>query len=202
MTKFLFKKISLLTFFISCVLFTVGQTETQYPEGLKKGDKAPAFTLTDEKSKTFILTDAVKKNKVVIIFYRGQWCPYCNKQLSRLNDSLQILKDKGAIVIAITPETQENISKTISKTKAAFPVLYDSAMKVMQLYKVNFKMDDKTVEKYKGYGIDFGKANGSTGANLPVPATYIIGKDGVVQYVHFNTDYRKRPSVQEIMDNL
>ena len=72
----------------------------------------------------------------------------------------------------------------------------------MKMYKVNFTVDENTVAKYKGYGVDFDKANGSNGANLPVPATYIIGKDGIVKYVFFNKDYRKRASVQDILNNL
>ena len=73
---------------------------------------------------------------------------------------------------------------------------------IMKLYKVNFEVDEKTIANYKGYGIDFDKANGSNGANLPVPATYIIGKDGKIKYVFFNTDYKKRASVQDILNNL
>lgn len=187
--------------FLFYALITTAQT-TQYPQGLKAGDKAPDFTLKAESGKNINLNELLKTGEVVLVFYRGQWCPYCNKHLSRLNDSLQLITDKGANVVAITPEVQENISKTIKKTKAAFPVLFDDGMKVMEAYKVNFKVDDKTVEKYKGYGIDFDKANGSNGATLPVPATYIIGKNGLVKQVFFNTDYTKRPSVQQILDNL
>ena len=75
-------------------------------------------------------------------------------------------------------------------------------MAIMKSYKVNFAVDEKTVEKYKGYGIDFDKANGSNGANLPVPATYIIGKDGIIKYAFFNPDYKQRASIKEILDNL
>lgn len=195
------KSIVLLNLLFYCFVLSA-QTNTTYPEGLQAGDKAPEFVLKSENEKSFSLADALKKGDVVLVFYRGQWCPHCNKHLSRLNDSLRLIKDKGATVVAITPETQENIAKTISKTKAAFPVLFDEGMKVMQAYKVNFKVDDKTVEKYKGYGIDFDKANGSNGGNLPVPATYIIGKNGLIKQVFFNKDYTKRPSVQQILDNL
>lgn len=187
--------------FLFYALITTAQT-TQYPQGLKAGDKAPDFTLKAESGKNINLNELLKTGEVVLVFYRGQWCPYCNKHLSRLNDSLQLIIDKGANVVAITPEVQENISKTIKKTKAAFPVLFDDGMKVMEAYKVNFKVDEKTVEKYKGYGIDFDKANGSNGASLPVPATYIVGKNGLIKQVFFNTDYTRRPSVQQILDNL
>ncbi len=182
--------------------FAVAQAEIQYPEGLKAGDKAPDFKLKNADGKKVSLTDKLKEGALVIVFYRGQWCPHCNKHLSRLNDSLQLIKNKGANVVAITPEVQENISKTIKKTKAAFPVLFDEGRTVMKNYKVNFAVDEKTIEKYKGYGIDFDAANGANGANLPVPATYIIGKDGTIKYVFFNADYRKRPSVKELLENL
>ena len=166
------------------------------------GDKAPDFSGKDQNGKIFKLSKALKKGNVVMLFYRGQWCPYCNKQLSHFSDSLAMLTAKGAILLAITPETAENVNKTIEKTKAGFPVIEDEGMAIMKLYKVNFAVDEKTIIKYKGYGIDFDKANGTNGANLPVPATYIIGKDRKIKFVFFNTDYRKRASVQDILNNL
>lgn len=182
--------------------FSFAQRETVYPEGLKVGDDAPAFTAKDQDGKIISLKKALEKGPVVMLFYRGQWCPYCNMELSHFTDSASMIKDKGAMILAVTPETGENVKKTIEKTKASFPVLEDEGMAIMKSYKVNFAVDEKTVEKYKGYGIDFDKANGSNGANLPVPATYIIGTDGKIKYVFFNTDYRKRTSVQEILNNL
>lgn len=185
---------------ISTIVFA--QTETVYPEGLKVGDMAPDFKAKDQDGKSVSLKQALKKGPVVMLFYRGQWCPFCNKQLSHFSDSLSMITGKGASILAITPETSENVKKTIEKTKAGFPILEDEGMAIMKMYKVNFAVDVKTVEKYKGYGIDFDKANGGNGANLPVPASFIIGKDGRISYVFFNTDYRKRASVQEILNNL
>ena len=122
--------------------------------------------------------------------------------MSQLNDSLSLITAKGATVIAVSPEVQENVVKTVAKTKVTFPVISDEGMRIMQQYKVNFEVPVATQEQYKKYGIDFNVANGSNGANLPVPATYIIGKDGKVKYVFFNPDYRKRASVKEILEQL
>ena len=196
------KAIFIFSILCSITLLVAAQTETIYPEGLKVGDAAPMFTAKDQNGKTVKLKKALKNGPVVVLFYRGQWCPFCNKQLSHFSDSLQMLTAKGATILAITPETGENVKKTIEKTKASFPVLEDAGMAIMKMYKVNFAVDENTITKYKGYGIDFDKANGSNGANLPVPATYIIGKDGIVKYVFFNKDYRKRASVLEILNNL
>jgi peroxiredoxin len=197
-------KKAIFLFSVLCTItsMAIAQTATVYPEGLKVGDAAPMFTAKDQNGKTVNLKHALKSGPVVMLFYRGQWCPFCNKQLSQFSDSLQMLIGKGASVLAITPETEENVKKTIEKTKSSFPILEDEGMAIMKMYKVNFAVDENTIAKYKGYGIDFDKANGSNGANLPVPATYIIGKDGIVKYVFFNTDYRKRASVQDIINNL
>ena len=192
----------LISFLLMLSSLAFAQAETVYPEGLKVGDMAPDFSAEDQDGKTVSLKQALQNGPVVLLFYRGQWCPYCNKQMSRFSDSLSMLTAKGASVLAITPETSENVKKTIEKTKSTFPVLEDEGMTIMKMYKVNFAVDEKTITKYKGYGIDFDKANGANGANLPVPATYIIGKDGKVKYVFFNTDYRKRASVIDILNNL
>ena len=197
------KKITLLLSFLLIISsFAFAQAETFYPEGLKVGDVAPDFSAKDQYGKTINLKQALQKGPVVMLFYRGQWCPYCNKQMSRFSDSLSMLTAKGASVLAVAAETAENVKKTIEKTKSTFPVVEDQGLAIMKMYKVNFAVDEKTIIKYKGYGIDFDKANGANGANLPVPATYIIGKDGKVKYVFFNTDYRKRASVIDILNNL
>ena len=129
-------------------------------------------------------------------------CGHCNKELKQLEDSIGLIQAKGATVLAITPELPENISKTIEKTKASYPILYDKKLSIMNAYKVAFKVDDKTVEKYKGYGIDFLKVNGDNGANLPVPAVYIVNKNGKIIYRFFDVDYKKRSSIKDILDHL
>lgn len=192
-------KYLVLSFFL--ILSTIADAQTD-PTGLKVGDQAPLFTGVDNNGKSFSLESALKKGDVVLMFYRGQWCPFCNKQMSQMNDSLSMITNKGATVVAISPEIQENVVKTIQKTKASFPVISDVQMKIMKDYKVNFPVPQATIDRYKNFGIDFSIANGANGANLPVPATYVIGKNGKIKYVFFNPDYRKRASVQEIVSYL
>ena len=188
------------SFFIT---FLIVQAHAQtYPPGLNVNDMAPAFSAADQNAKKISLKSELKKGAVVLVFYRGQWCPYCNKELKQLEDSIGLIKEKGATVLAITPELPENISKTIEKTKASYSILYDEGLKIMNDYKVAFKVDDKTVEKYKGYGIDFLKVNGDNGANLPVPAVYVVNKKGKIVYRFFDVDYRKRSSIKDILDHL
>ncbi|MFX6435367.1 redoxin domain-containing protein, partial [Acinetobacter baumannii] len=93
-----------------------------------------------------------------------------NKQLKAIQDSLSMIVGKGASLIAISPEKAENVAKTIAKTNATYPIIFDDGLQIMNLYKVAFKVDDATVARYKTFGVDFNEANGSNGAVLPVPA--------------------------------
>jgi len=169
---------------------------------LQVGEKAPDFKAQDATGQEVALGNLLKKGPVVLYFYRGQWCPYCNKQLSQLQDSLQLLTRKGAQVVVVSPETQVNIDKTVSKTKASFPIVHDQDFAIMRAYRTAFVVDDATAQKYQGFGIDLKQANGASQNVLPVPATYVIGRDGRIKYVYFNPDYRQRASVKAVAQAL
>jgi peroxiredoxin len=172
------------------------------PEGLFIGSKAPDFRATDQNAQEFRLKDELKKGKVILVFYRGQWCPYCNRFLSKLQDSLQLIADKGARVVAVGAEKPENISVTVEKTKASFSVLHDKDLKIMKAYEVEYEVPENTIRRYKNGNIDIEKNNGDNGRFLPVPAIYIIDQESTVTYRFFDADYRKRPSVAELLENL
>jgi peroxiredoxin len=171
--------------------------------GLKNGALAPSFTAIDNSGKSIDLKSLLKSHKaVVLFFYRGQWCPYCNKHIKQLQDSLQLLTDKGAYVVGVTPETGENIGKTVDKTKASFSLIHDEGYKIMKAYDVNYTVDDALNAKLKSYGVDLEKNNGNTDHVLPVPATYVIGQSGKIIFVHFDKDYTKRASVSDMLKVL
>lgn len=177
--------------------------QSKAQQGLKEGDKAPVFNGVDQNGKEVSLKSALKVHRsVVLFFYRGQWCPYCNKHIKELQDSLNLLTGKDAYVIGITPETKENIAKTIKKTSAGFSILQDKDDEIMKAYKVNFMMDEATFSKYKGYGINLEDNNGNNRHTLPVPATYIIDRSGKIKYVHFDPNYQKRASVKLLLSKL
>ncbi|MBN9485086.1 MAG: hypothetical protein BGO70_11145 [Bacteroidetes bacterium 43-93] len=172
------------------------------PKGLEVGDKAPGFAAKNQYGKKVELQSVLKKGPAVLVFYRGQWCPYCNKQLSELEDSLGQITGKGAMVLAVTPEKSESIDMTVSKTKASFSILHDEGLKIMKEYDVAYMVDAMMSDKLMKYGVDLKKNNGSNGNNLPVPAVYIINKNGEIIYKHFDADYTKRASVKEILSYL
>ncbi len=187
---------------ITIAIITLSFSLKDKPTGLIKGDLAPDFTAKDQMGKAVNLKEQLKNGTVVLVFYRGQWCSYCNRQLSALQDSLAMITDKGAQLIAVSPEKSENIKKTIEKTKANYSIVSDERLKIMSAYKVVFELDEASIKKFKGYGIDLGEANGTNGNNLPVPAVYIIGKDGKIIYSYFDENYAKRMSVKEILTKL
>ena len=173
------------------------------PEGLFINSKAPEFKAIDQSGIEVTLKELRKKGPVVIVFYRGNWCPYCNRYLKKLEDSLQFIKEKGAHLVAITPEKQEGIEKTIEKTNASFAILHDEDLKIMKAYDVEYQMDERTVGRYKNADIDLAVINDKKNANyLPVPAVYIVNKEGSIVYRFFDVDYKKRVSVKEILENL
>ena len=191
----------LLTVAVACLML-FSATGQSAPEGLFIASKAPDFKAKDQHGTEIRLKDLLKKGKVVLVFYRGNWCPYCNKALARLQDSLQLIKDKGATLLAVSPEKAEGIAKTTEKTKAEYSVLHDEDMKIMKAYDVAFEVPENTITRYKNAGLDIEKNNGKNGKYLPVPAVYIIDQESTIRYRFFETDYKKRPSVQELLDNL
>ena len=132
------KKIILTLLITISVFFCNSQSK---PAGLNVNDKAPEFTAKDQNGKVISLKEELKNGKVVLIFYRGQWCPYCNKQLKGIEDSLSLITSKGATVLAITPEQPVSVGKTIEKTKATYSILTDDNLKIMKEYDVAFAVD-------------------------------------------------------------
>ena len=198
--KFYMSKFFLLTFLLFTSSILLAQAK---PEGLFINSKAPDFKVTDQHGKDIRLKDVWKDSMVVLIFYRGEWSPYCIKYLKTLEDSVHAIKSKGARLIAVTPEKTEYISKTIEKTKATYPLIYDKEMKIMKAYAVAFEVDERTVSRYKNADIDLATVNGQKDKiYLPITAVYIINKEGTIVYRYFEFDYKKRVSVQEILDNL
>lgn len=193
-------KKAVLALFTLLVIQTANAQEA--PEGLFIGSKAPDFKAKDQNGNEVRLKDLLKKGKVVLVFYRGQWCPYCNRELSRIQDSIQLIKDKGATVVAVSPEKQESIAMTVEKTKADYPVLFDEGLKIMKAYDVEFEVPENTITRYRNANIDIEKNNGSNGKYLPVPAVYIIDGESTVTYRFFETDYKKRPWVKDLLNNL
>ena len=174
----------------------------QEPEPLFIGDKAPNFLALDQFENRVSLKERLKNGPVVVVFYRGQWCPHCNRHMSQIQDSLQMILDAGASIIAITPEIGEKIEKTMEKSGAKFSIIYDENHRIMDKYKVTFKLSGWKRFIYAFGGININKSSGNKDNALPVPATYIIAQDGTIYSSHFNEDYSERMQVIEMLEIL
>lgn len=172
-------------------------------KGLQVGEIVEDFSAVDLHDSTFTLSEALKKGPVVVIFYRGQWCPICNKHLSHLQDSLQLIYAKGASVVAISPEQSEFLKRTAEKTNVSFSLLYDEGYKIANLFDVTFKPDTLATVMYNTIlRANLKEANTDDSQRLPIPATFIIDTNGKIIWRHFDPNYKKRSTVTDIVNNL
>ena len=171
--------------------------------GIDVGDNAPMFKAMDADTNQFSLEDAIKKSPVVIIFYRGFWCPVCNKHLGSIQDSLKMIEEAGAKVIAISPEKPEYLDKMAEKTGAQFTLLYDEDYKIANAYDVTFKPTSMQLFTYNTIlGGKLKKTHSDDSQRLPIPATYIVNQKGIISWRQFDPDYKNRSSVKEILNAL
>jgi peroxiredoxin len=210
------RKTSLLFIFVvfSLISISYGQ-ETNYPafgietnggnipHGLNPGDKAPDFTAYDQKGKQVELKKLLEDGPVILFFYRGKWCEVCSRYLNSYQDSLKVITDQGFKIVAITPESIENVEQTVKLHNLTFTVVYDCQEKIMMDYGVMFNVTKAYQDKILStLSIDIAKNNGRDVAHLPVPATYIINKDGIIVAVQFEPDYRIRATVKWLLKNM
>ena len=189
-------------------LFSMKTEAQNYPSaaernGLPTGEKAPMFQAVDKDKRVFSLQDTLKIRPVVLIFYRGVRCPVCSKHLNDLQDSLKLIEAKGAKVVAVSPQKPEYLDSMAQKTGAHFSLLYDEDYAIADAYKVSFKPNKSTLLMYNTMlNANLKKTQSDDSQRLPIPATYIISREGQIIWRHFNPDYKARSSVKEILEQL
>jgi peroxiredoxin len=188
---------------MSLTIFSQNSRSAEDAKGIAVGSIAPVFTAIDADSNEFQLSEALKSGPVVLIFYRGFWCPVCNKHLAQIQDSLKLITDRGATVIAISPEKPEYLEKMAEKSGAKFKLLYDEGYKISDAYNVTFTPSSSTLLLYNtALGANLKETHSDDSQRLPIPATYIIGKDGTIIWRQFDPNYKNRSTVDEILKNL
>ena len=171
--------------------------------GLPIGVKAPGFQAIDADSATFELSEALRTGPVVMIFYRGHWCPVCSKHLAAVQDSLKLITDRGATVVAVSPQKPEYLEKMASKTGATFRLLYDKRYAISDAYDVTFTPEDRQLFRYNtGLNAKLKESQSDDSQRLPIPATYLINRDGVIVWRQFDPNYKHRSTVKDILDHL
>lgn len=166
------------------------------------GDKAPAFTLKDADGNVVSSEALLAKGPLIVSFYRGVWCPYCNMELQALQAALPEFEKLGASLVAISPQTAPNSRKSMRENKLSFPILSDVKGETGAAFGLRFALPDYLVELYKSLKSDLPTFNDDPSWSLPMPARYVIGQDGTILYAEVNPDYTQRPEPAALLPVL
>ena len=169
----------------------------------KVGEKAPFFVLKDPDGKSVSLVELLADGPLVLTFYRGAWCPYCNADLQALQAALPELEKYGVKLVAISPQIAPNSRRSQRENKLTFPILSDPGNEVAAAFGLRFKLPDYLADLYKSvFKNDLAVANGDQSWTLPMPARFVIAQDGTILYAEVNPDYTRRPDPEELLPAL
>jgi peroxiredoxin len=169
---------------------------------LRVGDRAPDWELKDSEGEEYSLDDELDQGPVILSFYRGGWCPYCNLQLRALQEYLPQYEDLGANLIAISPELPSKTEQSKTLNKLDYRVLSDLGNQVARAYGLVFSLPEELRTVYADLGIDLPAYNGDETFELPVPGTFLVDEKGIIRYAFLDTDYTKRAEPSEILKEL
>lgn len=181
-------------------------------EGLKRsaileqhlgiGDAAPDFEGDDIHGEPYRLSDALRRGPVIVTFYRGGWCPYCNLQLRAFQALLPEIHAQRASLVAVSPEAPDNTLGTAQQNELGYSVLSDVGLRIAEAYGLSFTLPTELRAAYARHGIDLGSVNAEAEWRLPVPATFLIESDGRIASAHVEADYRERLDPADILRDL
>jgi peroxiredoxin len=169
-----------------------------FPDALQVGESAPSFELPNARGQDVELNALLASGPVVLVFYRGAWCPYCNAQLRALQESLEEISSLGATLVAVSPQAPDPSAAFAEEAGLGFDVLSDLGSFVASDYGLSFEFAEADRALFLAVGNDLIKANGRDSWVLPAPATYVIAAEGLIEYAAVNPNFTERPSVREI----
>lgn len=191
---------------ILCMLFSgaaAAQVDLEQTPGLKVGDKAPVFTAVTHEGNHIALSELLDEKEVVLVFYRGAWCPYCNIHLQQFQSVYDEFEKRGVQVLGVSVDLQEPANKAVAENALSFPVISDPAADILKSYNLVFNVPVDLQEKMRAnYGIDLEKHSGRNDGLIAIPATYVINQDGVIVFAYANKDYKTRTHPQEVLQVL
>ncbi len=168
----------------------------------KAGDVAPAFILDDQDGRSVSSAALLGEGPLVLTFYRGVWCPYCNMELQAIQAALPEITARGANVVALSPQTQPNSRKSSRQNQLTFPILSDVGGEVAASFGLRFALPEYLIALYRDLKNDLPTFNADPSWTLPMPGRYVIGTDGVIAYAEVNPDYTRRPDPSELLPVL
>lgn len=174
----------------------------QADRAVNVGVQAPRFALPNVAGETVSADDLLAGGPVVLSFYRGAWCPYCNLELRALQEHVDEFAALGARLVAISPQIPDETLSVTQKDQLTFDVLSDLGSEVAGRYGLAFDLPDELTALYDQWGFDLARVNGGYGRTLPLPATYVLDREGVIQWAFVNSDYTQRAEPAEILKAL
>jgi len=169
---------------------------------LNVGAKMPSFGLKDSNGKTVNSDDLLKQGNLVVVFYRGSWCPFCNLYLRNLQKNLAQIKAAGGNLVAVSVENPDNSLSVAKKNELGFTVLSDPNLTVARKFGIVYQMPPETDELYKSKGLDVAKHNEMDKPQLPLSATYVVNQKGEIVYAFLEPDYKQRAAPELIIETL
>lgn len=170
--------------------------------GIEVGDRAPSFVLADAYGGRVALDDRLAAGPVVLSFYRGAWCPICNTELTGLQDALGRIKELGASLLAVSPQAPDASQTLVERLGLGYDVLSDLDQAVIRAYRLQFELPPELRAAYRQMGMALDEHNADGSWNLPVPATFVLDRDGTVRARHVDPNYRDRMGVEAIRSAL
>ncbi|HQZ98441.1 MAG TPA: peroxiredoxin-like family protein [Pyrinomonadaceae bacterium] len=189
-------------FAASAQMMSFVSSEDAAKKALNVGAKAPEFELKDSTGKLVSSKTLLKQGSMVLTFYRGSWCPFCNTYLRKLGQRMPDIKAAGGNLVAISVENPDASMAVAKKNEVLFPVLSDANLDVARKFGIVYQMPPDTDERYKKNGLDVAKHNAMDKPELPLAVTYIINKKGVITYAFIETDYKKRAEPDVLIEHL
>ena len=169
---------------------------------LSIGETVPNFTLRDQYHRPVTLYELLNEGPVVLTFYRGGWCPYCNRALKALHHARPDVEYRGAQLLAVTPESPENIERTVRKNSLDYRVVYDVNSEVARAFGVAINLSEYLRTFYRSLGLNLSLRHADVIVRLPLPATYLIHTNYTVQYAFVDEDYTQRAEIAEVLTAL
>lgn len=196
------RKITIMKSFITfvCMFVTTVLVAQMESDHLLVGESAPLIVANDQNGKLINSKEILKERQILLIFYRGSWCPHCKKHLSSLQAHLQEFQEKGVFVMVVTPEKLEKTKEAGEAYSNEFSIIHDVNNKIMTDYKVAYEVNKETVPNYyEKLNVILDEYNETNNNVLPVPATYLIDTSSKVSYVQYDPDYKNRSDFNEIL---
>ncbi len=169
---------------------------------LKAGQSAPEFSLSDADGTLVSSRALLAKGPIVVTFYRGVWCPYCNIELQALEEVAEDIRARGATLVAISMQNALSSRKSQRENNLSYPILTDNRGEVAEQFGLRWDVQDYTKEFFTGFGVDLPTIHNDEAWQLPMPARYVIASDGTIHYAEVNPDYTQRPEPSDLFPVL